>query len=259
MGSWPLRRAPDSQCVWTGMDVDGGGGGLTGCVVESLMTNTDKLTLSDYAQQTRDVDPMLHSRSRRFERSKNVSSPSIRKTQCCGGPPWPRGSVLGLRPPGFEYRILCLESSVISLISPSSGGSPCLYVHKSGLKPDTFYFWKYNMYCIWWIQTHFKLYLFSVLTTKISHLEHKTCTYVVLIVIRWANIKTTYTERLNNWHGDTVWPSDRVTHTWSLLMISWLVIIHHECSQSGSKCTCAHASQMATNDRASLQIMSSTI
>ena len=37
-----------------------------------------------------------------------------------------RGSVLGLRPPGLEFRILCLEDSVISFISPSSGGSPGL-------------------------------------------------------------------------------------------------------------------------------------
>ena len=32
--------------------------------------------------------------------------------------------MLGLRPPGLEFRILCLEDSVISIISPSSGGSP---------------------------------------------------------------------------------------------------------------------------------------
>ena len=32
--------------------------------------------------------------------------------------------MLGLRPPGLEFRILCLEDSVISFISPSSGGSP---------------------------------------------------------------------------------------------------------------------------------------
>ena len=38
--------------------------------------------------------------------------------------PWPRSSELGLRPPGFEFLILCLEGSVISFISPSSGGSP---------------------------------------------------------------------------------------------------------------------------------------
>ena len=64
------------------------------------------------------------SRSRRFERNKNVSSPStLAKTQYCGEPPWPRGRVLGLRPPGFEFQILCLEGSVISIISPSSGGS----------------------------------------------------------------------------------------------------------------------------------------
>ena len=56
--------------------------------------------------------------------TKNVSSPSTCESQYCGEPPWPRGSVLGLRPPGLEFRILCLEDSVISIISPSSGGSP---------------------------------------------------------------------------------------------------------------------------------------
>ena len=35
--------------------------------------------------------------------------------------PYPR---VKLRPPGLEFRILCLEDSVISFISPSSGGSP---------------------------------------------------------------------------------------------------------------------------------------
>ena len=33
-------------------------------------------------------------------------------------------NLLGLRPPGLEFRNLCLEDSVISIISPSSGGSP---------------------------------------------------------------------------------------------------------------------------------------
>ena len=56
--------------------------------------------------------------------TQNVSSPSTCETQYCGEPMWPRGSVLGLRPPGLEFRILCLEDSVISIISPSSGGSP---------------------------------------------------------------------------------------------------------------------------------------
>ena len=34
-------------------------------------------------------------------------------------------SVLDLRPPELEFRILCLEGSAISYISQSSGGSPC--------------------------------------------------------------------------------------------------------------------------------------
>ena len=59
-----------------------------------------------------------------LKETKNVSSPSTCESQYCGEPPCPRGNVLGLRPPGLEFRILCLEGSVISIISPSSGGSP---------------------------------------------------------------------------------------------------------------------------------------
>ena len=61
---------------------------------------------------------------RGLRETKNVSSPSMCESQYCVEPPWPRGSVLGLRPPGLEFRILCLEDSVILIISPSSGGSP---------------------------------------------------------------------------------------------------------------------------------------
>ena len=51
-------------------------------------------------------------------------SRSFIKIEYCGQPPWPNGSVLGLRSPGLKFRILCLEDCVISLISPSSGCSP---------------------------------------------------------------------------------------------------------------------------------------
>ena len=79
-----------------------------------------------------------------LKETKNVSSPSTCVSQYCGEPPCPRGSVLDLRPPGLEFRILCLEDSVIS---PSSGEQVLLaqfslYVHKCGLKPDSFHFYK---------------------------------------------------------------------------------------------------------------------
>ena len=45
---------------------------------------------------------------------------SLVKDQYCGEPPWPRGSVIDLGPPGLEFRILCLKGSVILFISPSS-------------------------------------------------------------------------------------------------------------------------------------------
>ena len=47
---------------------------------------------------------------------------SLVKIHYCGERP--RVSVLGLRPPWLEFRIMCLDGSVISFISPSSGGSP---------------------------------------------------------------------------------------------------------------------------------------
>ena len=57
-------------------------------------------------------------------KKQNVSSPLILKDSIFWDPLRPRGSVFGLRPPGFEFRILCLEGSVTSFISPSSGFSP---------------------------------------------------------------------------------------------------------------------------------------
>ena len=56
-----------------------------------------------------------------LKETKNVSSPSTCESQYYGEPLWPRSSVLGLRPPGLEFRVLSL-------------------VHKGGLKPDSFHF-----------------------------------------------------------------------------------------------------------------------
>ena len=76
--------------------------------------------------------------SLRFEINKNVSSPSTCKTRIVGSF---RDREIACSGP--EFRILCLEDSVISFISSSSGCSPgpvqpiCAQV---GLKPDSFHF-----------------------------------------------------------------------------------------------------------------------
>ena len=49
---------------------------------------------------------------------------SLVKIYYCVELRWPKGSVLALRPPGLEFRILCLEGSIISFIAPSSLSSP---------------------------------------------------------------------------------------------------------------------------------------
>ena len=49
---------------------------------------------------------------------------TCKKIKYCGSIPWPRSSVLDLRPSGLGFRILCLEGSVIVFNSPTSvGGS----------------------------------------------------------------------------------------------------------------------------------------
>ena len=66
--------------------------------------------------------------SRRLRVQTPLWPPSFKETKCsvqmryCGEPPLPGGSVLGLRLPGPEFRIVCLEGSVISLSSGSSPG-----------------------------------------------------------------------------------------------------------------------------------------
>ena len=85
--------------------------------------------------------------------SKNVSSPSTCESQYYGEPPWPRGSVLGLRPPGLEFRILCLRTVSSQSHHPQEVllVQFSLYVHRGGLKPDSFHFtslsvhsWQYH-------------------------------------------------------------------------------------------------------------------
>ena len=59
----------------------------------------------------------------KFKRNKIFLPRSLVMIQYCEDPPLPKGSVLGLKPPGLEFRIMCLEGSVILFISPSSDDS----------------------------------------------------------------------------------------------------------------------------------------
>ena len=79
----------------------------------------------------------------KFQRNKMFLPRSLVKNQYCEEPPWPWSSELGLRPPGFEFRIMCLDG----MLSHSSHhphdvllAQLSLYVHKGGLKPHSFHF-----------------------------------------------------------------------------------------------------------------------
>ena len=60
-----------------------------------------------------------------LKETKNVSSPSTCESQYCGEPPWPRGSVLGLRLPGLEFWILCLHLTILRRFSWPSLAHMC--------------------------------------------------------------------------------------------------------------------------------------
>ena len=65
----------------------------------------------------------------KFQGNRMFLLRSLVKIQYCGEPPWPGGSVLGLRQPGLEFRIMRLEDSVINSHSfhfISLGSSPGL-------------------------------------------------------------------------------------------------------------------------------------
>ena len=50
-----------------------------------------------------------------FKKIKIFLPRSVVTIQYCGEPPWLRGSVLGLRPPGREFQILCLGGRFMGL------------------------------------------------------------------------------------------------------------------------------------------------
>ena len=91
-----------------------------------------------------------------FQRDKIFLHRSLVKIQYCGDSLWPGDSVLGIRPPGLEFRVLCLQGSVISFISLSSVvllAQFSLYLHKCGLKPHLFIFisFIYTLFCIYYV------------------------------------------------------------------------------------------------------------
>ena len=71
----------------------------------------------------------LSAQNRGFKPCSGLQSPkkqrfiprSLENIQHWGEPPWQKGSVIGLNQPGMEFRIMCLEGSVISPFSCSHG------------------------------------------------------------------------------------------------------------------------------------------
>ena len=83
----------------------------------------------------------------KFQRNKNFLPRSLVKFSYCGEPLWPKGSVLGLRPTGLEFQILCLEGSVIiyrTILRRFSSPSLAYMCTKVAYKPHSFFLIYYS-------------------------------------------------------------------------------------------------------------------
>ena len=79
----------------------------------------------------------------KIKRNKMFLPRSLVTIPYYGEPPWPRGSVLGLRLPELEFRILCWRAVSSHTSHHPQGGLMAqfsLHVHKGGIKPHWFHF-----------------------------------------------------------------------------------------------------------------------
>ena len=114
-------------------------------------------------------------------KKQNVSSPLTRKNSILWEPLWPIGSVL-------EFGIMCLEGSVISIISPSLKNvllaQFSLYVHKWGLKSHLFHF-----ICV--LVYHFVYFIYwnACMLSSTSPVIRRWCWVYNSAITEWASVE----------------------------------------------------------------------
>ena len=86
---------------------------------DAILSLVSWLRLMPFMSELAGLSPTLVKVSKR----QTFCSPSLVNVQCCRESQWHWCSVLGIRPPVLEFRILCREGSVIWFIAPSSGCS----------------------------------------------------------------------------------------------------------------------------------------
>ena len=101
--------------------------------------------------------------SLRLQRNTMFLPPLTRKIQYCGEPPWRRGGVLGLKPPGLE----CSSGAQCHLIHPQEVllAQSSLYVHQGG---KTLLFSFISFHCL--SRASLALHLFNAL---LSHAQNR--------------------------------------------------------------------------------------
>ena len=106
---WPLqeyrrhcRHGPRDDHWWV----------TTGCIhAQAYMRHWR----GPWCRGSRLCSPLWHSG---FKETIMFFPSSLVNIQYCEGLPWPKCRVLGLRPLGLEFRIMCLEGGVISVTIP---------------------------------------------------------------------------------------------------------------------------------------------
>ena len=124
---------------------------------------------------------------------RNTISSWLAKNQYCGEPPWPRGSVLGLWPPGLEFRVPFLEDSVTSFILRMFSCPGLAY--KGGLKPYSFNYdtihlsWAFNL--VFWSWGEIMFYVSQLASPADGPMLVQCWLNVGQRRRRWTNIEPT--------------------------------------------------------------------
>ena len=122
--------------------------------------------------------------------------------------PWPRGNVFDLKPPGLEFRILCLEGSVISFISPVFQAQFSPYMPKT----------PFILFTTWQFR------LFNPLTTDTDYIlfSHFLWPYYIIAAVKY--VKMLNVKSINKISESLTLPN---LNNFSHLTCMWLALAKH--------------------------------
>ena len=161
------------------------------------------------SRRSRVRTPLWHSS---FKETKMFLLRSLVEVIYCGEPPWLRGSVLGLRPPWLEFRIICLEGMRCHLIHHTIPGRLSWPVYAQKWPPSNQSFMD-SIICLVLHSTRIIKWLYERVIT--SHARHVNTRFVI-----WLHLEMWITAVIpisrSRWKKSSWWTRTNCIETKSL-------------------------------------------